>query len=48
MPYRNIFVANGSVRLSVITERQYESIQILLGERRQADTPVAYEQLTLL
>ena len=40
--------ANGSVRLLVITERQYESIQILLGERRQADTPVAYEQLTLL
>ena len=40
--------ANGSVRLLVITERQYESIQILLRERRQADTPVAYEQLTLL
>ncbi|MGN0527833.1 MAG: CRISPR-associated endonuclease Cas2 [Eubacterium sp.] len=40
--------ANGSVRLLVITEKQYESMQILLGEYKQSDTPVSYEQLTLL
>lgn len=40
--------ANGSVRLLVITEKQYESMRILLGEFKQSDTPVAYEQLTLL
>lgn len=39
---------NGSVRLLTITEKQYESIQILLGNYVQGDTPVAYEQLTLL
>lgn len=39
---------NGSVRLLVITEKQYESMQILLGELKQADSSVAYEQLTLL
>jgi len=39
---------NGSVRLLTITERQYESMQILLGEFLQSDMPVSYEQLTLL
>lgn len=39
---------NGSIRLLTITEKQYESMQILLGEFNQADTPVSYEQLTLL
>lgn len=39
---------NGSVRLLTITEKQYESMQILLGEYMQSDIPVAYEQLTLL
>lgn len=39
---------NGSVRLLTITEKQYESMQILLGEYIQSDNPVAYEQLTLL
>lgn len=39
---------NGSVRLLTITEKQYESMQILLGEYTQSDIPVAYEQLTLL
>lgn len=39
---------NGSVRLLTITEKQYESMQILLGEYIQSDIPVAYEQLTLL
>lgn len=40
--------ANGSIRLLTITEKQYESMQILLGEYRQADISVSYEQLTLL
>lgn len=40
-------VCNGSVRLLTITEKQYETMQILLGEYEQADAPVAYEQLTL-
>lgn len=39
---------NGSVRLLTITEKQYESMQILLGNYKQADIPVSYEQLTLL
>ena len=39
---------NGSVRLLTITEKQYESMQILLGEYIQSDIPLAYEQLTLL
>ena len=42
------FPPNGSVRLLTITEKQYESMQILLGEYIQSDIPVAYEQLTLL
>lgn len=39
---------NGSVRLLTITEKQYEAIDILLGNLTYDDTPVAYEQLTLL
>lgn len=39
---------NGSVRLLTITEKQYGSMQILLGNFKQADEPVSYEQITLL
>lgn len=39
---------NGSVRLLTITEKQFGSMQVLLGELKQSDTPAAYEQLTLL
>lgn len=39
---------NSSVRLLTITEKQYESMSILLGEYKQSDLPVSYEQLTLL
>lgn len=39
---------NGSIRLLTITEKQYESMQILLGDFKQSDMPVSYEQLTLL
>ena len=38
---------NGSVRLLVITEKQYESIEILLGKLTQADQPFQAEQLSI-
>lgn len=40
--------ANGAVRLLVITEKQYESVEVLLGELKKEDNPVEYEQLTFL
>ena len=39
---------NGAIRLLVITEKQYESIDVLLGNLKHEDEPVKYEQLTLL
>lgn len=39
---------DGAVRLLVITEKQYASIDILLGRLTQADQPFAAEQLTVL
>ena len=39
---------NGSVRLLVITEKQYESIDILLGNYKPEDKPADYEQITFL
>jgi len=38
---------NGSVRLLVITEKQYESIDILLGKHTQADDRFQCEQLSI-
>ena len=38
---------NGSIRLLVVTEKQYQSIEILLGPFSPADTSFACEQLTL-
>ncbi len=38
---------NGSVRLLTITEKQYESIEILVGDLTQEDVPFACEQLTI-
>ncbi len=37
---------NGSVRLLVITEKQYESIDILLGRLTEADESFQCEQLS--
>ena len=37
---------NGSVRLLVITEKQYASIEILLGKLTQADESFQCEQLS--
>ena len=44
--YKNV-PDNGSVRLMVITEKQYEAVEILVGKKAQDDTPAAYEQLTI-
>ena len=38
---------NGSIRMLVITERQYESIEILLGNLTQADDSFQCEQLSI-
>lgn len=38
---------NGSVRLMVVTEKQYEAIEILVGDYREADTPFVCEQLSI-
>ena len=38
---------NGSVLLLVITEKQYESIEILLGRLTQADESFQCEQLSI-
>lgn len=38
---------NGSIRMLVITEKQYESIEILLGKLTQADESFQCEQLSI-
>lgn len=38
---------NGSIRMLVITEKQYESIEILLGKLTEADTEFEMEQLSI-
>ena len=38
---------NGSVRLMVVTEKQYEAIEILVGELHETDTPFVCEQLSI-
>ena len=38
---------NGAVRMLVITERQYESIEILLGGLSEADDSFQCEQLSI-
>ena len=38
---------NGAIRMLVITEKQYESIDILLGRLTEADEPFQCEQLTI-
>ena len=44
--YRNL-PENGAIRMLVITEKQYESIEILLGDFTQADEPFQSEQLSI-
>lgn len=38
---------NGSVRVLVITEKQYETIEILVGDLHEEDSPFVCEQLTI-
>lgn len=38
---------NGAVRMLVITEKQYEAIEILLGDLTEADDSLQCEQLTI-
>lgn len=38
---------NGAIRMMVITEKQYEAIDILLGRLTQADEPFQAEQLSI-
>jgi len=38
---------NGAVRMMVITEKQYQSIEILVGALKEEKKEVKYEQLTL-
>ena len=38
---------NGAIRMLTITEKQYESIEILLGRLTEADAPFQAEQLTI-
>lgn len=38
---------NGSIRLLVITEKQYESVEILVGKLKEQDKPFICEQLTI-
>ncbi len=38
---------NGAIRMLTVTEKQYESIEILLGNLTQADEPFQCEQLTI-
>ncbi len=37
----------GSIRVLVITEKQYENVEILLGRKSIYDRPVEYETLSL-
>lgn len=39
--------ANGSVRLLVLTEKQYQSMEILVGKNTIEDKPIAFEQLSI-
>ena len=38
---------NGAIRLLVVTEKQYEAIEILLGNLTEADDPFQCEQLSI-
>ena len=44
---KNNLPCNGSIRLLVITEKQFEAIDILLGKLTQADDSFQCEQLSI-
>lgn len=53
MGYRNLFLVNparpakGSVRMLVITEKQYNAIELLVGRPTPYDRPQQDEQLLI-
>lgn len=53
MGYRNLFLVNpalpakGSVRMLVITEKQYNAIELLVGRPTPYDRPQQDEQLMI-
>ena len=38
--------SNGSVRVLIITEKQYDNIDILLGKKLKYEKPIEYENLS--
>lgn len=44
---KQIIPKEGSIRVLVITERQYEKVEILLGKKNQYEKPIEYENLSL-
>ena len=38
---------DGSIRVLVITEKQYENVEILLGRKSKYDKPIEFETLSL-
>ncbi|MCI8308894.1 MAG: hypothetical protein HFJ45_01465 [Clostridia bacterium] len=48
MAFRNVYVQNeGSIRVLVITERQYENVEILLGKKSKYEKTLEFETLSL-
>lgn len=45
---KNNLPDNGAIRMLVVTEKQFESMSILLGKLTQDDKPFQAEQLTFL
>lgn len=39
--------SNGSIRVLVITEKQYENVEILLGKKSKYEKPIEFETLSL-
>ena len=38
---------NGSVRLLILTEKQYQSMEILVGKKTKEEKPIVFEQLSI-
>lgn len=44
---KNVVPNNGSIRVLVITEKQYESMYVLTGNLLEEEKPVVMQQLTI-
>lgn len=38
---------NGSIRVLTITEKQYDNVEILIGEKTEYEKPILYETISL-